>query len=188
MAGTINIPTYLTIARIILTPAVIYLILSRSSVILTIVLFAVAAITDYIDGIIARKFGMVSRLGAHADMIADRVLWAGSAAAMFFAYGLTGIFDTLRLFQLFAIMTRELIAAPFALAAAIWWDPFPPARYVAKVTTMLQGFALPALLLSVEYPVMLYLSTPLAGAILITGAWSAKLYIEDSREMNIPPP
>lgn len=77
-----SIPNSLTILRIILTPVFIVLLLSESSFLrqLSLVVYIVAALTDWYDGWVARRFGHVSRWGKFLDPLADKIL---AAAALF---------------------------------------------------------------------------------------------------------
>jgi cardiolipin synthase len=49
---------------------------------LAIVIFAIAAISDFLDGYIARKFKIVSKIGAMLDPLADKVLITASYALL----------------------------------------------------------------------------------------------------------
>lgn len=70
-----NIPNILTLIRIILTPFIIYFsIINRMKV--CICLICIGAITDLLDGLIARKFNLQSSIGAKLDTISDK-LFAG---------------------------------------------------------------------------------------------------------------
>ena len=60
-------------ARIVLAPAVMALVLSRSFTAATIV-FLIAAATDWIDGRLARRWGVTTRLGSFLDTTADKLL------------------------------------------------------------------------------------------------------------------
>jgi phosphatidylglycerophosphate synthase len=179
-----TLPTYLTFARILLAVIVIMLILLHVSIYIVVAVFVIAALTDLFDGILARRYHWVSTLGAHADMVADRVLWCGTTLAVVFVFGRAGRLELIDGLQLIAIMAREIISLPFAVMSFARAHAFPPARYIAKVTTFLQGFALPALLLSFFYPAWRYLSLPLAVMILCTGARSAWYYIQDVRVLR----
>ena len=70
-----KLPNILTISRIVLLPVLIILIFSDSNLInfLSIVLFIVMSITDYLDGLIARKTKNTSNFGKMLDPIADKV-------------------------------------------------------------------------------------------------------------------
>lgn len=69
----ITIPTYLTISRFFLVPIFIYLFMQKQFFWAFITL-VVAGLTDMLDGLIARRFHMRSRLGAMLDPLADKFL------------------------------------------------------------------------------------------------------------------
>jgi cardiolipin synthase len=74
---TINIPNILTLVRILLTPLlIIFLIKKRFTTALLV--FAVAGISDALDGFIARYFSQRTVLGAHLDPLADKLLLLSS--------------------------------------------------------------------------------------------------------------
>ncbi len=174
-----NVPNILTMSRIILTFVVIYLIFTEAKLISVVIVFAIAAITDFLDGQLARKFKWESEFGRKADMIADRFLWVGTALAFIVSYGLQGILGIKEGFQLLLMMSRELISAPFAIIALIGGKPIPQARLIAKWTTLLQGFALPSLILELQYPLWNYVTWPLCAVIGVTGTISGVYYIYD---------
>jgi len=163
----------------VLAFVVIYRIGTHAPVVETTAIFIVAALTDLFDGIIARRHGLVSKFGARADMIADRCLWAGTALAILWVLGGEGSLGVAGILQLCAIMTREIVSTPFAVVAVIRGRAFPKARYVGKLTTFLQGMALPALLLSIYFPVWAWLSIPLSTVLFVTGLCAAWRYIHD---------
>ncbi len=72
----VNLPNLLTMLRIVLIPAALYLIVEatpRASFWAAMV-YAVSAITDFLDGWIARRRGLVSVLGKFLDPLADKLL------------------------------------------------------------------------------------------------------------------
>src|SRR3989344_6661514 len=104
-----HIPNFLTISRVFLTFVVVYLIFIKANITSIIVIFAIAAITDWLDGQLARKFNWVSEFGRKADIIADRFLWAGTALAFIIAFGLEGKLTPFYGAQILMIMSREII-------------------------------------------------------------------------------
>lgn len=71
-----NIPNLMTMARIAVIPLILWLIdqgTPKSGVYAALV-YAAAAITDLLDGIIARRMGIVSVLGKFLDPLADKLL------------------------------------------------------------------------------------------------------------------
>ncbi|HSR62299.1 MAG TPA: CDP-diacylglycerol--glycerol-3-phosphate 3-phosphatidyltransferase [Gammaproteobacteria bacterium] len=73
-----NIPNSLTLIRILLIPVFIvafYLPAAWSHILATAV-FSLAAITDWLDGYIARRLNQTSKLGAFLDPVADKLMIA----------------------------------------------------------------------------------------------------------------
>ena len=77
-----SIPNSLTVFRILLTPVFVVLLFSDSSFLkqLALLTYVVAALTDWYDGWVARKYGYVTRWGRFLDPLADKIL---AAAALF---------------------------------------------------------------------------------------------------------
>ena len=75
-----NIPNVLTICRLFFIPFLVIFILFDSSWsnIVSAVIFIVASITDYIDGLIARKMDQITDFGKIFDPIADKILVASA--------------------------------------------------------------------------------------------------------------
>jgi CDP-diacylglycerol--glycerol-3-phosphate 3-phosphatidyltransferase len=87
----LTLPNQLTLLRVILTPVFVVLVMSDSSVQrqLSLIVFIIAALTDWYDGWIARKMGYISRWGKFLDPLADKIL---SSAALLAFVGL-GLVD-----------------------------------------------------------------------------------------------
>ncbi len=81
-----SVPNSLTILRILLTPAFVFLLFSESPFCkqLSLLVFIIAALTDWYDGWTARKYGYVSRWGKFLDPLADKIL--SSAALISYVY------------------------------------------------------------------------------------------------------
>jgi len=70
---TINIPNIITVIRILLIPLfIIYL--QRGLFLEALIVFSVMALSDGIDGLLARSFNQRTMLGAYLDPIADKFL------------------------------------------------------------------------------------------------------------------
>lgn len=74
----LNVPNSLTLLRIILIPVfvVVYYLPVAGSHIAASLIFALAALTDLLDGYLARRLGQISRLGAFLDPVADKLMVA----------------------------------------------------------------------------------------------------------------
>ena len=125
------VPNLLTILRLLLVPFVIRSILGAHHT-RALALFAVAAITDVLDGAAARHFDLRSQTGAYLDPIADKALLSG----VFLALAATG---SLPWWVVAIIFGRDF----YLLAAAailMWLTPvrnFPPSSW-GKTSTFVQ--------------------------------------------------
>jgi CDP-diacylglycerol---glycerol-3-phosphate 3-phosphatidyltransferase len=71
-----NLPNKLTISRIGLTFVFMFFLFTRwpHGKIAALIVFAIASFTDYIDGMLAKKMGLISDFGKFMDPIADKIL------------------------------------------------------------------------------------------------------------------
>jgi cardiolipin synthase len=133
-----SIPNIVSLSRVVL--AVAFVVDHDTNARLGIVL--AAAVTDMLDGWLARRAGMVSRFGALVDPFADRVFVL--VAVSTFVYE-----GTLSTLQYFVMISRDLMTAVgFLVARAVTWlRPVEfRARPSGKLVTALQMIAFVALL------------------------------------------
>jgi cardiolipin synthase len=78
---SINIPNILTVIRILLTPLFVIFLL-KDLFHFALLVFAIAAITDGLDGLLARYFNQYTVLGAYLDPIADKLLLASAYVSL----------------------------------------------------------------------------------------------------------
>jgi CDP-diacylglycerol--glycerol-3-phosphate 3-phosphatidyltransferase len=73
-------PNSLTLFRILAVPVIVILLLfpNRLCTFIAAIIFSVAAITDYLDGYLARRRGLVTDLGKVMDPVADKLLVSSS--------------------------------------------------------------------------------------------------------------
>ncbi len=104
-----SLPNILTLVRIALIPLIIALILIENSTVrwLAFALFVFAAVTDYLDGYLARRMNLISPLGRMLDPIADKLL----VAALLIAFSFDGSFDLWLVWAAILIMMREIAVA-----------------------------------------------------------------------------
>ncbi|HPS56730.1 MAG TPA: CDP-diacylglycerol--glycerol-3-phosphate 3-phosphatidyltransferase [Spirochaetota bacterium] len=76
-----NLANFLSYSRIILIPLFIYL-LAVNDLMLALIVFAIASITDFFDGWVARRFNQESEFGKFIDPIADKFLVIASLIAI----------------------------------------------------------------------------------------------------------
>ena len=83
-----NIPNMLTLARIVFIPlmVVLFYLPYAWSLPLTAALFGLAAITDWLDGYLARRWNQSTPFGAFLDPVADKVMVAVALALLIERY------------------------------------------------------------------------------------------------------
>jgi CDP-diacylglycerol--glycerol-3-phosphate 3-phosphatidyltransferase len=84
VATRVNLPTYLTLGRICLVPLVVGFLISAESIhaLVAAILFGAAALTDWLDGLIARRRRQVTVLGKLLDPVADKLLVAAALISL----------------------------------------------------------------------------------------------------------
>jgi CDP-diacylglycerol--glycerol-3-phosphate 3-phosphatidyltransferase len=121
----LNLPTAFTVGRIVITPLIAVLPFASSSGarLLAFVLFLVAAISDYVDGHLARTRKEETDLGRLLDPLADKLLLVGTFVPMFLL-ARTMPFQTvigdmgLPLWIVLVVLGREVFMTVFRQAAA----------------------------------------------------------------------
>jgi cardiolipin synthase len=104
-----QIPNLLTAARLLAAPYILYL-LWTGEYRMAIVWFSIASLTDVLDGFLARRFEVTSKIGALLDPIADKVLLSGS----FLTLGLRGVIPW---WLMVIVLGRDLLILGFAIVA-----------------------------------------------------------------------
>lgn len=99
-----TIPTLLTLGRLVLLPFLVWAILT-GHIWIGFGIYVIGAITDYLDGWIARRFDMVSAFGTFLDPIADKIY----VGAVFIALAATGTMHWLVLAAMVVIISREFL-------------------------------------------------------------------------------
>ncbi len=173
-----SLPNILTLMRILLIPVICALLLlqSDSARWLAFFLFALAAITDFFDGYLARKMNLISPLGRMLDPIADKLL----VGAIIIAFAYEGSFDMFSIWAALIIMIREIGVSglrEFLGAEQITVH----VTNVAKYKTTVQLLALGLIILAPLVPILFYPSqillwlaavlTLISGYQYFAGAW-----------------
>jgi CDP-diacylglycerol--glycerol-3-phosphate 3-phosphatidyltransferase len=102
-----SIPNLITYARIVAVPVVCWLLVTGDTTLrwVGLVLYIAAALSDFLDGYLARKLNQGSPLGKMLDPIADKLL----VNALLIVLAFTGDFDAWDLIPAVAIMLRETL-------------------------------------------------------------------------------
>ena len=136
-----NLPNKLTISRMGLTVAFMFFLFAHGAIykILALVIFAIAAFTDFLDGHIAKKYGLISDFGRFMDPIADKIL----IIAAFLAFVEMGLVPA---WMVIIIIFREFIITGMRLMA-LRKDRLIEATLAGKHKTASQVFAIVTILI-----------------------------------------
>ena len=161
-----TIPNVISVLRILSVPF-IALLISRHEMVTALVVMAISALSDGLDGLIARSFNQVSRIGQFLDPIADRLLIFCSILAL-------GIADIIPWWMLIVVGLRDiLLAALIIMLAQHDYGPLP-VHFVGKTGTALLMISIVALIFADiwTHPA----SDLLHLAAYATGIWGIGLY------------
>jgi cardiolipin synthase len=131
MPRALNLANLFTGIRLALVPFVVTAILDGRNV-HALDLFFAAAVTDVIDGFLARNFGQATAFGAYLDPIADKCLLSG----IFLALGAT---NAVPWWLVAIVLGRDIYILVGVLAAIALTKvrSFPPSRW-GKISTFVQ--------------------------------------------------
>ncbi|MCI8344116.1 MAG: CDP-diacylglycerol--glycerol-3-phosphate 3-phosphatidyltransferase [Clostridia bacterium] len=190
-----NLPNRITLTRICLIPvfaAVFYIEAIPYNFLISAVLFLLAASTDFLDGYIARKRGLVTNLGKFLDPIADKVLISTAMILLltrplcFQAVGGWGIIAAGGMVAL--ILARELIVSGFRMIAA-GQNVVLAADNLGKLKTVAQDFAMSVLIMVMPFldtktgEVFNYIGLAAFALSAVLTVWSGINYIVKNREV-----
>ncbi len=137
----------ITIIRILLVPIFLVILLTEmeNKEIVAFVIFLVAAISDAVDGYIARKYNQVTNLGKFLDPLADKLL----VTAALLALVNLGLVET---WVASVIILREIFITAFRFYFLVK-DSMFSASWIAKKKTTLQIIAIALLILCEKLPI-----------------------------------
>ncbi|MBE6650567.1 MAG: CDP-diacylglycerol--glycerol-3-phosphate 3-phosphatidyltransferase [Ruminococcaceae bacterium] len=177
----INIPNKLTILRMLLVPIVMVFILYPSLSgnnellygIIPTVLFIVTAITDFIDGKIARKYNLITNFGKFMDPVADKFMVIGTLMAI----TVTNVaLQPYMVWVTIIVIFRELAITSIRLIVA-GDGVVVPANWLGKCKTMTQSISIVVFLVEHIIWDYHYLSYVGMAATAVLTLWSGINYI-----------
>jgi CDP-diacylglycerol--glycerol-3-phosphate 3-phosphatidyltransferase len=136
----VNLPIGLTLTRIVAVPLLIVFLISSSRVhaVIAAAIFILASVTDWLDGLLARRRNQVTTLGTLLDPIADKLLVAAALVSLI-------AIDRVPAWIVVVIIGRELAVTGLrAVAAGV--GVIVPASRLAKWKTVSQYVAVTLLI------------------------------------------
>jgi cardiolipin synthase len=126
-----NLPNLLTLTRVLLIPVFVIFILDHSYL-YALITFAIAGITDGVDGLLARLTRQKTELGAYLDPIADKLLIVS-------AYITLAIIEIIPSWLAVIVITRDVIIMLGILVMLLTsYHPSIRPSFISKITTTFQ--------------------------------------------------
>lgn len=141
--GVWTIPNILTFLRFLSVPVFIYLLIQKdgSSRIAAFVIFALASLTDFVDGYLARKLRQESELGKFMDPLADKALV--TAALLTFIF----LSEQVQTWMVLCIIGRDILITLLRYLA-VWKGASLRTSVFGKVKTAFQMFSILTIIVS----------------------------------------
>lgn len=168
-----NIPNLLSFLRIALVPVFLWFLLEEMFV-SAITVLAVAGLTDFLDGFIARKLNQTTKLGKILDPVADRLYIFATLLALsvtgYVPWWLAGL----------VILRDLLMLVSMPILASLGYRSLP-VHYLGKASTFALLYSFPLLLMGKIFEEAAFIITPLAWAFALWGValywWSGFVYL-----------
>jgi CDP-diacylglycerol--glycerol-3-phosphate 3-phosphatidyltransferase len=156
----VNLPNFLTVLRIMLVPVLVAVLLANTPEgdVLAAVVFALASLTDFVDGYLARARGSVTTFGKLMDPLADKLLVVAALVSLVSLHRLAAWVAMVIIAREFAVTVLRMGASQAGVVV--------PASMLGKVKTCVQIAAILALIAVHGQPV--WVSALLYVAVAIT--------------------
>jgi cardiolipin synthase len=169
----LNIPNFLSFLRIALVPVFLWFLLEEMFV-SAITVLAIAGLTDFLDGYLARKLNQTTKLGKMLDPVADRLYIFATLLALsatgYVPWWLSGL----------VILRDVLMLISLPVLASVGHRSLP-VHYLGKASTFALLYAFPLLLMGKIFTEAAFIITPLAWAFALWGValywWSGFVYL-----------
>ena len=142
-----GIANILTIIRLILIPFFIYFFLLGYNYV-ALLLFTLAALTDWLDGYLARAFSQVTNFGKFIDPLSDRLLITGTLVVLV-------IREFLPLFAVIVVISRDLLAM-IGYQYMRWRDKEMSVTYFGKIATAILMSSIILIIAGVNFGIWLF--------------------------------
>lgn len=160
-----TLPNVLSASRLVGVPVFLWAILAHHDA-LALVTLALSGVTDYLDGKIARHYGLVSRLGQLLDPVADRLYIATTL------FGLAWR-EIIPWWLVAALLGREVVVGLGLLAIRRYGQVGLPVHFIGKAATFSLLYAFPLLLLGDGTSTFAHVALPMGWAF---AWWGTVLY------------
>jgi cardiolipin synthase len=176
----LTIPNGLSVLRLFGVPVFLWLLLGPHADGWALVVLVVSGFTDWADGVLARRLGQISRVGALLDPTADRLYILASLAGLVLRH-------IIPLWLAIAIVGRDaVLTLALVVLRRYGYGPFA-VHYLGKAATFCLLYAFPFLLLAAHHGTVADVARPIAWAFTIWGTalylWAGGVYLIQAREL-----
>jgi cardiolipin synthase len=178
----LTVPNVLSAIRLALVPVFLVFIV-RGEDLYALLVLVVSSITDFLDGVIARKFRQISRLGQLLDPAADRLFIFAALLGL-------ALRDITPWWFVVVVVSRDALLLILGIVLANFGYGPLPVHHLGKVATLFLFYALPILMVGEAFDSVLPVTNPIGWAFALWGAflywWAGVIYaIETSRVVRI---
>lgn len=155
-----TVPNVISLIRLLMVPVFLWLLVAgNDGAALTVLI--IATTSDFIDGMIARNFNQVTRLGMYLDPLSDRLFIAASVIGL-------AVRGLIPLPLLAIVLARDIMLLSVVLYRRLRISDLPRVTFVGKTATFVLFMAFPIVVLGTvwaEAPVPLELIGWVLGAV-----------------------
>jgi len=177
----LTLPNALSVLRLVGVPVFVWAILAHQDAI-ALVTLTLSGVTDYLDGKIARRYGLVSRIGEVLDPLADRLYIATTL------FGLAWR-DIIPWWLVAVLVSREIVLAAVLWRIRRYGQTGLPVHFIGKAATFNLLYAFPFLLLGQGDSTFSHWALPIGWAFAWWGTvlyWIAGImYIVQARQVGV---
>lgn len=174
-----TVPNVLSALRILLVPVFLVLVLQGEDL-AAFIIIVISSVSDFLDGVIARRFGQITKLGQVLDPAADRLFIFAAVIAL-------AVRDVVPWWIVVVIVGRDVFLAVLGIVLAQHGYGPLPVHHLGKVATFSLFYALPILVLGEAFPDLQVITDPIGWAFTLWGAflywWAGLLYLRQTREL-----
>ena len=176
----LTVPNALSLARLLLIPVFLWLVLVARADLAAVAVLAVSGITDWADGVIARRTGQTTRLGRLLDPLVDRLTIAATLIGI-------ALRDLVPWWLVALLAARELLLLALVPALRRRGLVALPVHYLGKAATFALYWGFPFVLVGAGTATWEQVLGALGWAFVIWGTalywYAAVLYVDQARRV-----